>query len=51
MTDEAREKLLGDQVRTRATVLLTRRGDQTVVETKRDIGLDFHVYIEREDKR
>jgi hypothetical protein len=50
MTDEARERLLADQVRALATVVLTRRGDLTVVETKRDTGLDFHVYIDREDK-
>jgi hypothetical protein len=50
MTDEARERLLADQVRALATVVLTRRGDLTIVETKRDTGLDFHVYIEREDK-
>jgi hypothetical protein len=41
---------MADQVRALATVILTRRGDLTVVETKKDTGLDFHVYIEREDK-
>ena len=30
--------------------MLTRRGDLSVVETKKDTGLDFHVYIDREDK-
>ncbi len=50
MTKESRERLLADQVRALATVLLTRRGDLKIVETKKDTGLDFHVYIEREDK-
>lgn len=50
MTKESKEQFLADQVRALATVILTRRGDLTVVETKRDTGLDFHVYIEREDK-
>ena len=30
--------------------ILTRRGDLTIKETKKDTGLDLHVYIEREDK-
>jgi hypothetical protein len=37
-------------VRARATVILTRRGDLTITETKRNTGLEFHVRIEREDK-
>ena len=31
-------------------VVLTRRDDLTVAETKQSSGLDFHVYIDREDK-
>ncbi len=50
MTDEAREMFVADQARALATVLLTRRGDLTIMETKKDTGLDFHVYIGREDK-
>jgi hypothetical protein len=50
MTDEAREQLLAEQVRALATIILTRRGDLTVRETRRDTGLDFHVHIDREDK-
>jgi hypothetical protein len=50
MTNEAKERFLADQVRALATVILTRRGDLAVVETKKDTGLDFHVYVDREDK-
>ena len=50
MTNEAREQHLAEQLRARATVILTRRGDLTVVDTRRDTGLDLHVYVEREDK-
>src|SRR5262245_4339303 len=50
MTNESREQFIADQVRTLATVILTRRGDLTVVETKRDTGLDLHVSIDREEK-
>jgi hypothetical protein len=50
MTKDAKERFLADQVRALATIILTRRGDLTIVETKKDTGLDFHVYIDREDK-
>jgi hypothetical protein len=50
VTNEAKERFAADQARALATVILTRRNDLTVVETKKDTGLDFHVYIEREDK-
>jgi len=50
MTDQMKEQFLAEWVRARATVILTRRGDLKVIETKRDTGLDFHVHIEREDK-
>jgi hypothetical protein len=50
MTNEDRELFLSQQVRTLATIILTRRGDLTIMETKKDTGLDFHVYIDREDK-
>src|SRR6266567_780973 len=50
MTEEMKEQFLAEWVRAHATVILTRRGDLTVVETKRETGLDFHVYIDREDK-
>ena len=50
MTNESKERFLAERVRALATVILTRRGDLTVVETKQDTGLDFHVYIDREDK-
>jgi hypothetical protein len=50
MTNEAKEQFIAEQVRALATVLLTRRGDLTIVDTKKDTGLDLHVYINREDK-
>ena len=50
MTNEFKEQVLGERVRALATIVLTRRGDLSVVETKKDTGLDFHVYIDREDK-
>lgn len=50
MTKESQEQFLSEQVRALATIILTRRGDLTVVETKKNTGLDFHVHIEREDK-
>src|SRR5262245_51640635 len=33
-----------------ATVILTRRDDLTITETKQSTGLDFHVFVDREDK-
>jgi hypothetical protein len=50
VTNEAREQLLAERVRALAVVVLTRRSDLTIVDTKRETGLDFHVSIEREDK-
>ncbi|MBO0697400.1 MAG: hypothetical protein J2P46_03335, partial [Zavarzinella sp.] len=50
MTDEAKELFLADRVRALAAVVLTRRDDLTVAETKQGTGLDLHVYIDREDK-
>ena len=50
MTNEVKEQFLAERVRALATVILTRRGDLTVVDTKKDTGLDLHVSIDREDK-
>ena len=50
MTDEARELFLADRVRALAAVILTRRDDLTIAETKQSTGLDLHVFIDREDK-
>ena len=50
MTSETNERYLGGQVRSRANVILTRRDDLRVVETKEQTGLDMHVYVDREDK-
>lgn len=50
MTNDSKAQFLRERVRALATIVLTRRGDLDVVETKEDTGLDFHVYIDREDK-
>ncbi len=50
MTDELKAQLIGERARALATIILTRRSDLTIVDTKKDTGLDFHVYIDREDK-
>jgi hypothetical protein len=50
VTEEAKELFVADRVRALATVILTRRDDLTIAETKQGTGLDFHVYIDREDK-
>src|SRR5437660_9949927 len=50
MARETNERYIGDQVRSRANVILTRRDDLRVVETKEQTGLDIHVYVDREDK-
>jgi hypothetical protein len=48
---ETNERNIGGQVRSRANVILTRRDDLRVVETKEQTGLDMHVYVDREDKQ
>ena len=50
MTSEGKKQLLAEQVRALATIVLTRRGDLAIVDSKKDTGLDLHVYIDREDK-
>ncbi len=50
MISETNERYIGGQVRSRANVILTRRDDLRVVETKEQTGLDMHVYVEREEK-
>jgi hypothetical protein len=50
VTDESKAQLIGERSRALATIILTRRSDLTIVDTKKDTGLDFHVYIDREDK-
>ena len=50
MTSETNERYVGGQVRSRANVILTRRDDLRVGETKDQTGLDMHVYVGREDK-
>jgi hypothetical protein len=50
MAGETNERYIGGQVRSRANVILPRRDDLRVVETKEQTGLDMHVYVDREDK-
>ncbi len=50
MTGEAKELFLADRMRAMAAVILTRRDDLVINETKQSTGLDLHVFIDREDK-
>jgi len=50
MTNGSNPQFIRERVRALATVVLTRRGDLTIKETKQETGLDLHVYIDREDK-
>jgi hypothetical protein len=50
VTNESKKQFVAEQVRALATVILTRRGDLTIVDTKRNTGVELHVTIEREDK-
>lgn len=50
MTNREKERFTAENVRALATIILTRRDDLTVVETKGATGLDWHVHIDREDK-
>ena len=50
MTNDSKKRFVAEWVRVHATIILTRRDDLTIVDTKRDTGLDLHVFIDREDK-
>jgi hypothetical protein len=50
VTNESKEQFIADRVRALATVVLTRRDNLVVAETKQSTGLDYHVNVEREDK-
>ncbi len=50
MTSESKRLFLADRVRALAAVVLTRREDLILAETKQGTGLDLHVSIDREDK-
>jgi hypothetical protein len=50
MTQETNERYIGGLVRSRANVILTRRDDLRVLESKEETGLDMHVHVDREDK-
>jgi hypothetical protein len=44
------QEFLGERTRAMATIVFTRRSDLSIVETKKGSGLDFHVYIDRDEK-
>lgn len=50
MPNKSTDRYIAGQARALATVILLRRADLMIVETKKETGLDFHVQIEREDK-
>jgi hypothetical protein len=50
MSETMRERFIQDRIRAMATVLLTRRSDLNAVETKQSTGLDYHIFIDRDDK-
>jgi hypothetical protein len=50
VNSDENKRFLADRARALANVILTRRGDLNIVETKQSTGLDLHVYVEREDK-
>jgi hypothetical protein len=50
VTNESKERFLADRSLALATIILTRRDDLSIVETRKDTGLDLHVSIDREDK-
>lgn len=50
MTNDSKEQFLGERLRALATIVLTRRDDLAVVETKKATDLELHVYIDREEK-
>jgi len=50
MTKAKRDRFIQDRIRALATVILTRRPDVNIVETKESTGLDFHIYVERDDR-
>jgi hypothetical protein len=50
MTNDSKRRFVAERAQVLATIILTRRGDLTVVDTKKDTGLDLHVFIDREDK-
>src|SRR5262245_39301451 len=50
MTGAAKRQCMVERMRVLATVILTRRDDLELVETKKDTGIDFHVRVQREEK-
>jgi hypothetical protein len=50
LTEESKALFIGDWARAAATVILGRRDDLILVDTKKETGLDFHVQIDREEK-
>ena len=49
MTDEFKQLLLRDWAKAAATVVLTRRDDLTIGGIEKELGIDFRVFIDRED--
>jgi hypothetical protein len=50
VADDFKDRFLAERARAMATVILTRRDDLTIAETKDDTGLDYHVYVGRGGK-
>jgi len=50
VTNKELNQLIGERSRAMMTIILTRRTDLTIRDTKQGTGLDHHIYIEREDK-
>ena len=50
MTKESKEQFIADYVGALATIVLTRRDDLVITAAKLVPGIDWHVFIQREDK-
>jgi hypothetical protein len=50
VTDESKQRFFADRALALATIILTRRDDLSIAETRKETGLDLHVSIDREDK-
>jgi len=50
MTGQSRDRFVRERAYALATIILTRRGDLILTDTKRETCLDLHVTIDREDK-
>ncbi len=50
MTNDSKKRFVAERAPVLATIILTRHGDLTIVDTKRNTELDLHVFIDRKDK-